>query len=162
MLISEHSVEHVKVIGSVRPDARNLQIEIRGRDLASGTLRSLRLTGQQIHDLLERPITRIIEATKDTLARTPPQLAGDVIDRGITVTGGSPLMRGVAQRIGLETATPPHVADSARTHASRSAQPDPSSNNPPARNTPRELPSPSPPRHHTNVRAQTRRRKPRA
>ena len=71
VLISEHSVERVKVMGSVRPDARNLQIEIRGRDLASGTLRSLRLTGQQIHDLLERPITRIIEATKDTLAAHP-------------------------------------------------------------------------------------------
>jgi rod shape-determining protein MreB len=116
LLISEHTVEHVKAqIGAVGPDARNLQIEILGRDLASGTLKSLRLTGRDIRDLLERPITRIIEAVKDTLVRTPPQLAGDVIDRGITVTGGSPLLRGVAHRIGLETGTPARVAESGRT-----------------------------------------------
>ena len=94
---------------------QDAHIEIVGRDLASGTLTSVRLTSHEIRDLLEAPITRIIDATKDTLARTPPQLAADVIDRGITLTGENSLLRAVAQRISLETGTPAHVADSART-----------------------------------------------
>ena len=116
LLISEHTVERVKAeLGSVRPDARHLQIEILGRDLPSGMLKRLRVTSQEIHNLLNRPITRIIEATKNTLVRTPPQLAGDIIDRGITITGDSPLLRGVAYQIGLQTGTPAHVAESAGT-----------------------------------------------
>jgi len=116
LLIGEDAVEHIKAeIGSQRPDAEDAQIEILGRDLASGTLASVRLTSRDIRDLLERPIARVIEATKETLARTPPQLAGDVIDHGITVTGRDSLLRAVAQRIALETGTPARVADSART-----------------------------------------------
>ena len=116
LLIGEHAVEHINVqIGSLRPDTQDAHIEIVGRDLASGTLTSVRLTSHEIRDLLEPSITRIIDATKDTLARTPPQLAADVIDRGITLTGENSLLRAVAQRISLETGTPAHVADSART-----------------------------------------------
>ena len=87
----------------------------RGRDLASGTLTSVRLTSDEICDLLEPSITRIVDATMDTLARTPPQLAADVIDRGITLIGENSLLPVVAQRISLVTGTPAYVADSART-----------------------------------------------
>jgi rod shape-determining protein MreB len=116
LLIGDQAVEHIKVhIGSLRPDAYDAHIDIVGRDLPSGTLTSVRLASREICALLEPPITRIIQATKDTLARTPPQLAADVIDRGITLTGNSSLLRRVAQRISHETGTPAHVAHSART-----------------------------------------------
>jgi rod shape-determining protein MreB and related proteins len=116
--IGEHGVEHIKIqIGSPRPDTHDAHIEIVGRDLASGALTSLRLTSHEIRDLLDPPITRIVDATKDTLARTAPQLAADVLDRGITLTGENALLRSVAQRITLETGTPVHIADSARTCA---------------------------------------------
>jgi actin-like ATPase involved in cell morphogenesis len=78
-------------------------------------LTGVRLTSHEIRGVLEPSITRIIEATTDTLARTPPQLAADVIDRGITPTGNNSLLRGVAQRISHEIGTPAHVAHSPRT-----------------------------------------------
>jgi rod shape-determining protein MreB len=116
VLIGEHAIEHINVqIGSLPPDPHDTHIDILGRDLASGTLTSVRLTSHEIRDLLEPPITRIIQATKNTLASTPPQLAADVIDRGITLTGNNSLLCGVAQRISHETGTPAHVAHSART-----------------------------------------------
>ena len=118
LLIGEHAVEHIKAqIDSPRPDPHAAHIDIVGHDLAAGTLRSVRLTNHELRDLLDTPITRIIEATIDTLARTPPQLAADVIDRGITLTGDNSLLRGIAQRIGLVTGTPTHIGDSAGTCA---------------------------------------------
>ena len=116
LLIGEHAVARINVqIGSLPPDAHDAHIDIDGRDLASGTLTSLRLTSHEIHELLETPITRIIEATKNILARTPPQLTADVIDRGITHTGNNSLLRVVAERISHETGTPAHMAHSPRT-----------------------------------------------
>lgn len=116
LVIGEHAVARLNVqIGSLPPDAHDAHIDVDGRDLASGTLTSVRLSSHEIHELLESPITRIIEATKNILARTPPQLTADVIDRGITHTGNNSLLRVVAQRISHETGTPAHVAHSPRT-----------------------------------------------
>jgi rod shape-determining protein MreB len=118
MRIGQNSVEHIKIqIGSQHPDTHDAHIDIVGRDLASGAPSSLRLTSHEIRELLDPPITRIIDATKDTLARTPPQLAADVLDHGITLTGENALLPSVAQRISLETGTPAHIADSAPTCA---------------------------------------------
>jgi rod shape-determining protein MreB and related proteins len=129
---------------------QDAHIEIVGRDLASGTLTSVRLTSHEIRDLLEAPITRIVDATEDTLTRTPPQLAADVIDRGITLTGENSLLRAVAQRISLETGTPAHVADSDRTCTAIGAAKNPTRSTPPALNPSREPRFPSPPRPHTD------------
>ena len=113
LLIGEHAVQHIKAqVDSPRPDPHAAHIDIAGHDLATGTLRSVRLTNHEIRTLLNTPITRIIEATIDTLARTPPQLAADVIDRGITLTGNESLLPGIAQQISLATGTPTHIADS--------------------------------------------------
>ena len=113
LLIGEHAVQHIKAqVDSPRPDQHAAHIDIAGQDLATGTLRSVRLTNHEIRTLLDTPITRIIEATFDTLARTPPQLAADVIDRGITLTGNESLLPGIAQQISLATGTPTHIADS--------------------------------------------------
>ena len=113
LLIGEHAVQHIKdQVDSPRPDPHAAHIDIAGQDLATGTLRSVRLTNHEIRTLLNTPITRIIEATIDTLARTPPQLAADAIDRGITLTGNESLLPGIAQQISLATGTPTHIADS--------------------------------------------------
>ena len=111
-LIAEQTAEQIKVqIGSASIQARDAQIEILARDIASETLERVRLTGQEIRGTLESPITRIIQATKETLACTPPQLASDVMDRGITLTGGGSLLHGLAERLSRETGTPTRVAD---------------------------------------------------
>ena len=112
ILVAEHTAEQIKVhIGSASTHAKDAQIEILARDMASETLKRVRLTGQQIHGTLESPITRIIQATKDTLACTPPQLASDVMDRGILLSGGGSLLHGLAEQLGRQTGTPARVAD---------------------------------------------------
>ena len=113
VLISDQTAEQIKLqISSTSPYGQDPQIEILGRDIASEMLKSVQLTSQEIRGALERPLTRIIEATKETLSRTPPQLACDVMDRGITLTGGSSLLHGLAERLRLEMGTTVRVADS--------------------------------------------------
>jgi len=114
VLVDTQTAERIKVqIGSASPLVQEGQIEIVGRDRASEMLKTVRLTSQEIRGVLERPLARIIDATMETLARTPPELAADVIDRGITLTGGGSLLPGLAQRLGLETAMPVQVSDHA-------------------------------------------------
>ncbi len=113
VLIGEQTADQIKrQIGSASPPAGDTHIAILGRDTASQRLKSVRLTSREIHRTLEHPVTRIIDATKDTLARTPPQLAGDIMDRGITLTGGSSLLHGLPERLRLETGISARVADS--------------------------------------------------
>ena len=112
VLIGEQTAERIKVqIGSASMHAPDAQIEILARDMASETLKRVRLTGQEIRGTLESQITRVIQATKETLACTPPQLASDVMDLGITLTGGGSLLHGLAERLSRETGTPARVAD---------------------------------------------------
>ena len=112
VLIAEQTAEQIKVqIGSASIHTQDARIEILARDIASETLKRVLLTGQEIRGTLESQITRIIQATKETLACTPPQLASDVMDRGITLTGGGSLLHGLAERLSRETGTPARVAD---------------------------------------------------
>ena len=113
VLIGEQTAEQIKLqISSRSPYGHDAQIQILGRDMASEMLKSVPLTSREILGTLARPLAQIIEATKETLTRTPPELAGDVIERGITLTGGSSLLHGLADRLRLETGTPVRVADS--------------------------------------------------
>ena len=112
VLIGEQTAEQIKVqIGSASMHVQDAQIEILARDMASETLKRVRLTGEEIRGTLESPITRVIQATKETLACTPPQLASDIMDHGITLTGGGSLLHGLAERLSRETGTPTRVAD---------------------------------------------------
>ena len=111
VVIGPQTAERVKAqIGSAFPSEREEQIDILGRDLASEMPKTVQLTSQEIREVLERPVAQITEATKETLACTPPELAVDVIDRGITLSGGGSLLPGIAQRLELETTLPVHVA----------------------------------------------------
>jgi rod shape-determining protein MreB len=113
VLIGERVAEQIKLqISSISPCG---EVEIVGRDMASELLKTVRLTSQEIRGALERPVTRIIAATQEMLSRTPPELAGDVMEGGITLTGGSSHLNGLAERLRLAIGTPVRVADAPST-----------------------------------------------
>ena len=88
-----------------------LVAEIPGRDLVSGLPKTLQITDGEIRAAIEEPVSAIIDSIKATLDRTPPELAGDIMHRGITLTGGGALLRGIDKRLRHETGMPVHIAD---------------------------------------------------
>lgn len=86
-------------------------MEIRGRDMVSGLPKTLALTAAEISGAMKDPVSNIIEAIKITLEKTPPELAADIMDRGIVMTGGSALLDGFDRRISQETGMPVVVAE---------------------------------------------------
>jgi len=113
MLIGERTGEEVKMqIGSAFPTGNSEEsMEIRGRDLVTGLPRTLRITADEVRKAIQEPVTSIVEAIKITLENTPPELAADIMDRGIVMTGGGALLRGLDTLISRETGMPVHVAD---------------------------------------------------
>ncbi|MBX6378044.1 MAG: rod shape-determining protein [Clostridia bacterium] len=112
LLIGERTAEEVKIaVGSAYQVHDDAEVELRGRDLVSGLPRNLRLTGREVREALEEPVGQIVDAVKTTLERTPPELAADIMDRGIVMTGGGSLLRGLDRRISEETAMPVIVAE---------------------------------------------------
>lgn len=96
-------------LGSAYPLAEEPQAEIRGRDMVSGLPRTVTLSGAEIRHALEEPVSAIIDAVRATLDNTPPELAGDIMDRGIVLTGGGALLRGLDERMRHETGMPVHI-----------------------------------------------------
>jgi rod shape-determining protein MreB len=92
--------------------AEELQAEIRGRDMVSGLPKTVVLTSEELRVAIEEPLSQIIDAIKATLDRTPPELASDIMDRGIVLAGGGALLQGLADRIRDETQIPTHLAES--------------------------------------------------
>ncbi|MFZ5824261.1 MAG: rod shape-determining protein [Bacillota bacterium] len=112
MLIGERTGEEVKMtIGSAYPTGKEESMEIRGRDLVTGLPRTLRVTSDEIRKAIAEPVAQIIDAIKITLENTPPELAADIMDRGIVMTGGGALLKGLDLLISKETGMPVHVAD---------------------------------------------------
>ncbi len=113
LLIGQQTAEELKLeIGSACPIEEELQAEIRGRDMVSGLPKTVVITSEEIRQALEEPLGQIIEAVKETLDRTPPELASDIMDRGITLAGGGALLQGLDQRLREETQMPAHLAES--------------------------------------------------
>ena len=113
LMLGERTAEEIKVaLGSAFPSAEEPQAEIRGRDLVSGLPKTVVISAAEIRRAIEEPVNLIIDAVKSTLDKCPPELAGDVMDRGIALTGGGALLRGLDQRIREETGMPVHIADS--------------------------------------------------
>src|SRR5207249_8143580 len=92
--------------------SEELQAEIRGRDMVAGLPKTVVLTSEEIRQALEEPLNQIIDAVKETLDRTPPELASDIMDRGIMLAGGGSLLQGLDQRLREETQMPAHLAES--------------------------------------------------
>jgi rod shape-determining protein MreB and related proteins len=110
--LGEQTAEEVKVaMGSAWPLDDELLAEIRGRDLVSGLPKTITITSEEIRTALEEPIAAIVDAVKATLDRTPPELAADIMEQGIMITGGGALLRGMAERLAHETGMPIHVAE---------------------------------------------------
>jgi rod shape-determining protein MreB and related proteins len=113
LLIGQQTAEEVKLeIGSAYEMDEEVQAEIRGRDMVSGLPKTVVLTSEEIRGALEEPISQIIDAVKETLDRTPPELASDIMDRGIMLAGGGALLQGLDERLRHETQMPAHLAES--------------------------------------------------
>ena len=113
LMLGERTAEEIKVaLGSAFPSADELHAEIRGRDLVSGLPKTVMISAAEVRRAIEEPLNLIIDAVKSTLDKCPPELAGDVMDRGIALTGGGALLQGLDQRIREETGMPVHIADS--------------------------------------------------
>jgi rod shape-determining protein MreB len=113
LLIGDHMAEMVKLeIGSAYPLDERKTIIIKGRDLISGIPKTLTIDDAEIREALAEPISAIVNAIKVALENTPPELAGDIIDRGIVLTGGGSLLRGLDIRLREETNLPIITVDS--------------------------------------------------
>jgi len=112
LLIGERTAEEVKIdIGSAHPVRDDEVMDVRGRDLVTGLPRTLELTGAEVREALSEPVNSIMDAIKLTLERTPPELASDIMDRGIVLTGGGSLLEGFAKRVSEETEMPVYLSE---------------------------------------------------
>src|SRR5712692_8364180 len=112
LMLGERTAEEIKMaIGSAFPSEDEPHAEIRGRDLVSGLPKTVVISAAEVRRAIEEPVNLIVDAVKNTLDKCPPELAGDVMDRGIALTGGGALLRGLESRIREETGMPVQVAD---------------------------------------------------
>jgi len=113
LMIGNQTAEEVKLeIGSAYPLREEVQAEIRGRDMVSGLPKTVVLSSEDVRSALEEPLVQIVDAVKATLDKTPPELASDIMDRGIMLAGGGSLLQGLDERLRQETEMPIHVAES--------------------------------------------------
>lgn len=112
LLIGDQTAEHVKmVIGSATKTDKEEEMEIKGRDLVSGIPKTLRISSMEIREALAEPLSQIIAALKTALEQTPPELAADIVDRGIVMTGGGSLLKGIDILMKEETNLPINVVE---------------------------------------------------
>ena len=113
LLIGQETAESAKIeVGSAWPLDDSAETSVAGRDIATGLLRRATLSGGDVRHALEQPARRIVTAVKDTLERTPPELAADLGERGIVLVGGGSLLRGMDERLRSEIGLPVQVVDS--------------------------------------------------
>lgn len=123
ILVGERTAEQIKIeIGSAyKVDSQNRTMEIKGRDLISGVPRSVVITEEEIREALKEPVSIILDTVKTTLENTPPELAADIVDRGVVLAGGGALLRGLDRLLAEETGVPVIVADDPLTAVVRGA-----------------------------------------
>jgi rod shape-determining protein MreB len=112
LMIGERSAEQIKItIGGAFPRTKEEKMEIRGRDLITGLPKNIEITSSEINEALKEPVNAIIDSIKYTLEKTPPELASDIMDKGIMLTGGGALLDGLDKLIMQETGMPVSIAD---------------------------------------------------
>jgi len=112
LMIGERTAEEIKIkIGSAYPLEEELSLEVRGRDLVAGLPKMVTITSEEVRDAIAEPVRAIVDSAKIALERTPPELAADLIDRGIVLAGGGSQLRGLDRLIAEETGLPVHIAD---------------------------------------------------
>ena len=112
IVVGERTAEQIKIaIGSAFPLAEEEKAEIRGRDLATGLPKMIQITSEEIRSAIGDPVSQIVQAVVAALAETPPELGQDILSRGIALTGGSALLRGLQVRLAEECDVPVHLTD---------------------------------------------------
>src|SRR5437868_4824167 len=113
LLIGQRTAEEIKLeVGSAFALKEEVQAEVRGRDMLTGLPKTVILSSEEVRRALDEPVSQIIEAIKSTLDKTPPELAADIMDRGIVLAGGGALLTNMDQRLRQETHMPTHLAES--------------------------------------------------
>jgi rod shape-determining protein MreB len=112
LMIGERTAEEIKIeIGTACPPNHVEVYAVRGRDLLTGLPKTVEITSAEVYQALQEPVQRILEAIKLTLEKTPPELAADIMDRGIVMTGGGSLLRGIDRLVSEQTGMPVHITE---------------------------------------------------
>ncbi|MCW3043832.1 MAG: cell shape determining protein MreB/Mrl family [Actinobacteria bacterium] len=112
LALGERTAEEIKMaIGSAFPLPDEPNAEIRGRDLVTGLPKTIIVSSEEIRRAIEEPVNAVVDAVKSTLDRTPPELAADIMDKGIVLTGGGALLKGLDERLKHETGMPVHLTE---------------------------------------------------
>lgn len=112
LMVGDRTAEEIKIkVGSVHPLQTELMMEVRGRDLLAGLPKTIEVTSEEIRSALIEPVGVIIEKVRSVLELTPPELSSDIIERGVMLTGGGALLRGLDKLLAIETNIPIHVAE---------------------------------------------------
>ena len=112
LMIGDRTAEEIKIrIGSAYPMPSETKMDVRGRDLVAGLPKTIEITSEEVRTALGEPIGMIIDRVKSVLEHTPPELASDIIERGIMLTGGGALLRGLDKLLASETDIPVHIAE---------------------------------------------------
>ena len=113
LLVGQQTAEEIKLeVGSAYRMSEEVQAEVRGRDMLTGLPKTVIITSEEIRRALDEPVSQIVDAIKSTLDKTPPELAADIMDRGIVLAGGGALLQGLDERLRHETQMPVHLAES--------------------------------------------------
>ena len=111
MLIGERTAEQIKIqIGSVLPYENEESMEIKGRNQVDGLPKNVLITAEEIREAMMRTVKQILDAVRSTLEKTPPELSADILDTGITLTGGGAYLRGLDKYLEQETGMPVKIA----------------------------------------------------
>ncbi len=122
ILIGERTAEAIKCeVGSAVPLKEEITIQVKGRDLVGGIPKTTEVSSVEIREALNEAVVQIVDAVRQTLERTPPELSADILDRGVMITGGGALLKGLDERIRMETNLPVHVAEDPLTAVVRGA-----------------------------------------
>jgi rod shape-determining protein MreB len=112
LMIGERTAEEIKIkIGSAYPIEKETSMEVKGRDLVAGLPKTLSISSQEVREALLEPISTIVDSVRVTLERCPPELSGDLVDRGLVLAGGGALLRGLDRLLQEETGLPVHIAE---------------------------------------------------
>jgi len=112
LMVGERTSEEIKIrVGSAFPLEQEMTMEVKGRDLVAGLPKTLTVTSQEVREALLEPVSQIVESVRIALERCPPELAADLVDRGIMLAGGGALLRGIDKLLAEETGLPIHIAE---------------------------------------------------
>jgi len=114
LMVGERTAEEVKIaIGTALPLERELQMEVRGRDLIASLPRTIPITSSEVMEAIEAPLQQLVAAIRTVLEQTPPELSSDIIDKGMVMSGGGSLLRNIDKLLTQVTGVPCHVAENA-------------------------------------------------